>query len=267
MRAGTPAGPFDVAGAMGSLGIDDEPRRTRRMSATGRSRPSSPSGINYGPTYGGANPGDSPRGYVRERTISNSGNRPGDILGVPYPGAAGPGMVPGPAFAGAANGVGVMPVPGGGIMPDRARTPYGGSNGGSNRSYPASPSRVPISQIPPSPNSNINNLAPMYGGAPSGASPYAQPGTIPNGPPGLMANGAMPTYSNPAAPGGMPFTQGHPFTREPNPVMPYAPFPSFDIVTDMDELLELLPEVPPLPAALVSHDVLHEDWARYMSVS
>ena len=245
---------------MGSLSIGDEPRRTRKMSTAGRSRPSSPGGIGYGPTYGGVNAGGSPGGYVRERTVSNMGNRPGDVLGTAYPG--------GPVTA---NGIAVMPAPGGGIMPipiERAKTPYGGSNGGSNRSYPPSPSRVPISRMPPSPNSNTNHLAPTYGGVPSGASPYAQPGAIPNGSnPAAMANTSMPAYPNPVAPGAMAYTQGLTFNREPNPVMTYGPFPPFDIVTDMDELLELLPEVPPLPAALVSHDVTHDDWARYMSVS
>ncbi|KAF8341280.1 uncharacterized protein EI90DRAFT_3033330 [Cantharellus anzutake] len=269
VRSGVPGGAFNFAGAMGDLSINDEPRR-RKMSTAGRSRPGSPSGINFGgpplqPSYGATYGPGGPGGYVQERTINGIGARPGEIPGGPYPGAMGPGIVPGipgaPAMAGMTNGVGVMPAPGGGIMPvpaDRARTPYGGPNGGSTRSHPNTPSRVPISQMPPSPS----NAVPTYGGAPSGASPYPRPGALPNG--GTIP---APLYLDPAglAGGGVAYSQAHAFSREPNPALPYAPFPRFDIVTDMDELFELLPEVPPLPAALVSHDVSRDDWARYMS--
>lgn len=82
-------------------------------------------------------------------------------------------------------------------------------------------------------------------------------GHMPGGP-----GGGMPGY--PGGPGNN-YPQTRAFEREPSRSVPYTPFESFAIVMDMDELLEMLPEVPPLPAALVPHDVLHEDWARYMS--
>ena len=81
-----------------------------------------------------------------------------------------------------------------------------------------------------------------------------------------MENASMPAYPRPVAPGAMAYAPRIRY-REPNPVMTYGPFLPFYIVRHMDEFLEILPEVPPLPAALVSHDVTHDDWARYMSVS
>ena len=70
--------------------------------------------------------------------------------------------------------------------------------------------------------------------------------------------GALP--SGPIVPGA-----NGPISRKPNPSIAYAPFNPFYII-DMDEFLEILPEVPPLPAALVSHDVTHNDWNTCMRV-
>ncbi|KAG8784724.1 hypothetical protein FRC12_018336 [Ceratobasidium sp. 428] len=50
--------------------------------------------------------------------------------------------------------------------------------------------------------------------------------------------------------------------REPNPARLYIPFEEFFIVEDLRELLQ--PQSPPLPAALVSHDVLAGEWDRCM---
>jgi len=84
------------------------------------------------------------------------------------------------------------------------------------------------------------------------------------GMPGRLGANAV-GYPGPGPAAGVGYTQTLAFEREPNRSLTYPPFETFAIVMDMDELIEMLPEVPPLPAALVPHDVLHDDWARYMS--
>jgi hypothetical protein len=52
------------------------------------------------------------------------------------------------------------------------------------------------------------------------------------------------------------------FTRPPNRAQPYNPFEPVKI-QDMDEFVDNMPR---MPLALVSHDVTHGDWIRFMTV-
>jgi hypothetical protein len=53
--------------------------------------------------------------------------------------------------------------------------------------------------------------------------------------------------------------------RELNRAQPFTAFEEFFLVEDLRELLQ--PQPPPLPAALVPHDVMAEEWDRCMQVS
>ena len=57
------------------------------------------------------------------------------------------------------------------------------------------------------------------------------------------------------------------FSRPPNAALAYPPFEGFWIIKDVKQMLASLPELPPLPAVLVPHDMQHEEWDRYMIVS
>jgi len=47
------------------------------------------------------------------------------------------------------------------------------------------------------------------------------------------------------------------FSRQPSLAVPYTQFDPFAILRDLNDLYE---QLPPLPAALLTHDVHHEDW-------
>ena len=76
---------------------------------------------------------------------------------------------------------------------------------------------------------------------------------MPFRPPSAAPSQADPTPSSP--PG---------FHRRPDAGHAYTPFEAFLILDDLDGFYR---ETPHMPAALVSHDVLHEDWIRFMQVS
>lgn len=187
---------------------------------------------------GGIIPGG-PDGYSRDRRVSQRSRRESF--------SGGPGM-PGGGLGGGGLGANLAPggpgMPGGGMpymrSPNGQIVPLGDPNMG------ASPSRMPISQIPPSPGRGLGrgspyNAQPTYGGLPASAA-------------GPQANISQ-------------YTAAQAFARPPNPTVRFSSFQPFPIFNNMDEMYEMLPEVPPLPAALVDHDVLFEDWARWMTVS
>ncbi|KAH7102948.1 hypothetical protein BKA62DRAFT_698098 [Auriculariales sp. MPI-PUGE-AT-0066] len=62
--------------------------------------------------------------------------------------------------------------------------------------------------------------------------------------------------AGPAAPASPPG-----FHRQPSLQQPYTYFDAFMILDDMDGFYR---ETPHMPAALVSHDIFHEDWIRFM---
>ncbi|QRW01777.1 hypothetical protein RhiLY_00774 [Ceratobasidium sp. AG-Ba] len=199
----------------------------------------------------------------RPRKISGSYEMPRQSY---YPTAGAP--MPG------APGGGYPPIPGG----------YG------TRSVPGSPAR-PHSAFPPSshfddpqspsvPSMPSNQLPGGYGGSagygrdsnPAGGYPYGVERTpystasapLASGPadqyaltttrrPGTAAGGAG-GYSNIQVPG-----------RELNRAQPFTAFEEFFLVEDLRELLQ--PQPPPLPAALVPHDVMAEEWDRCMQAS
>ena len=229
-----------------------------------------PGGIIPGAAGGGMD------GYTRDRRISQRSMRdsmnpaagvPGLGGGLGGPGLGGPGMG-GPGMGGPGLG---GPGFGGGLTPGAAGAPGGPAAGGPYIKSPngqvmplgdgVSPQRTPISQIPPSPGHALGRrspyAAPTYGGLPPGAAgvgPQAGP-IVPAG-----------------APGGPPanitqYSAAQAFSRPLNQASRYSPFKSFPIFNDMDEMYNMLPEVPPLPAAIVDHDVQFEDWARWMTVS
>lgn len=171
---------------------------------------------------------------------------------------------------------GMQPAPGGGIMPAPIGGPMINPVYPNTRSYENS-ARVPISALPPSPGrpeggivSQITGGAyprsrrgSMYGGGSgygSGNSPYNQPHGI-----APIESSQMGVY--PGAHSNHSYAaQRQSFNREQSRAVAYTPFETFAIVQHMQELLQILPQVPPLPAVLVPHDVLHEDWASCMSV-
>ncbi|KAF9507188.1 hypothetical protein BS47DRAFT_1351908 [Hydnum rufescens UP504] len=146
--------------------------------------------------------------------------------GIPGGGMPGNGM-PGRGMAG--NGIPGNGMPGG--MPGGGM-PKGGMPGGGM------------------PKGGMPGSGMPGGGMPGGG---VMPGRLGSNVPGYSGPACCAAYSQPLA-----------FEREPNRNLAYQPFDPFVIVMDMDELIEF-PEIPPLPAALLPHDVLHNDWARYMS--
>lgn len=188
-------------------------------------------------------------GYTRDRRISQRSMRDNINAAAALPGLGGLGGGLGAGLNPAAAGGG----PGGGgyiKSPNGQVIPLGEA---------VSPQRTPISQIPPSPGHGLGRSspygAPTYGGLPGGA------------PGGGMGGQAGPIVPAAAAPANISqYTATQAFARPANPASRYSPFKSFPIFNNMDEMYETLPEVPPLPAALVDHDVLFEDWARWMTV-
>lgn len=53
------------------------------------------------------------------------------------------------------------------------------------------------------------------------------------------------------------------FSRPPNLAQPYTPFEVMKI-QDMDDFLDVLPR---MPKVLLTHDVYHDDWIRFATVS
>lgn len=53
------------------------------------------------------------------------------------------------------------------------------------------------------------------------------------------------------------------FSRPPNLALPYTRFDTFKI-QDMEDFYE---NIPKMPLVLQPHDVYHEDWIRFMTVS
>ncbi|CAE6522892.1 unnamed protein product [Rhizoctonia solani] len=110
---------------------------------------------------------------------------------------------------------------------------YGGSTYGGARD-PASASAYPYGNDARTPYSTASNLPPTNDS-------YA----LTRRPPGGAQN---PTYPVPG--------------RELNRAQPFTAFDEFFLVEDLRELLQ--PQPPPLPAALVPHDVMAEEWDRCM---
>ena len=149
--------------------------------------------------------------------------------------------------------------------PPRAPSPYG----------------APVGVYPPG---HVMEGRPVAGGRPisrssspvqpgAGAYGYATPGTIPVAGYGTVVP-AAPQYAIAPMPAGamspvMPteatqqmLSTPEGFARPPNLSQPYTKFETFKI-QDMDGFYE---NIPRMPAALVPHDVYHEDWIRMMTV-
>ena len=224
-----------------------------------------------GPVPGGIIPGAAGGGvdgYMRDRRISQRSMRDGMNAAAGLPGLAGLGAGLGggglsPSAAGGVPGAGPGAGPGSGPYmksPNGQFMPLGDQ---------VSPQRTPISQIPPSPGHALGRrspyAAPTYGGLPPGAPPGVPPGA----PPGVGGAGPIvPAGGPPSAQASIgQYGAAQAFARQPSPGSRYSPFKPFPIFNDMEEMYDTLPEVPPLPAALVDHDVRFEDWARWMTVS
>ncbi|KDQ07755.1 hypothetical protein BOTBODRAFT_48603 [Botryobasidium botryosum FD-172 SS1] len=223
-------------------------------------------------------------GGARSRRVSMSEERPtGErsrrVSGVSsyerpsfYPGAGG-GAPPGPPRpnyppAGAYD-------KGGSMYGDRG---YGHPG---DRSYPPSPNQVPMA---PGSSAGPPGYGPgsEYGRSPAafrhGNSPQPGPGSAYGGDGYASSRSGVPrgAYSESGAPHPAAYSEsgsysmrgrGSPpsFNREPNRAQAYTPFESFPVVYDLNDMITLLPSLPPLPAVLVPHDVLHDDWGRYMN--
>ncbi|QRV72728.1 hypothetical protein RhiJN_00742 [Ceratobasidium sp. AG-Ba] len=225
--------------------------RSRKGSVTEADRPRKISGSyemprqSYYPTAGAPMPGAPGGGYppipggYGTRSVPGSPARPHsafppsshfDDVGVP-PMRGGPSPHPGP-FSRSRHPSPSMPsnqLPGG----------YGGSAGYGRDSNPAGGYSYGVERTPYSTAS-----APLAGGP---ADQYALTTTRR---PGTAAGGAG-GYSNIQVPG-----------RELNRAQPFTAFEEFFLVEDLRELLQ--PQPPPLPAALVPHDVMAEEWDRCM---
>ena len=185
-----------------------------------------------------------------------------------------------------------MPGGPGGLQPGFPGV--GPGAGGPGSVYLKSPAMGGGGMIPgenpmPSPNTPISQFpaSPYHSGRKSGReSPYSQHGygdrgdrggmpgmpgmaMIP-GAGGMMGGGGGMGGMPPRSPGGQSiagYSAAQAFARPPAQGLTYGPFKAFPIFNDMDELYDMLPDVPPLPAALVDHDVQFNDWARWMTVS
>ncbi|KAH7343847.1 hypothetical protein B0J17DRAFT_193334 [Rhizoctonia solani] len=107
---------------------------------------------------------------------------------------------------------------------------------------------------------------PSYGGArdPTSASAYPAYGTERT--PYSTASNLPPagdSYALTRRPAGGPSNSMYPVSgRELNRAQPFTAFEEFFLVEDLRELMQ--PQPPPLPAALVPHDVMAEEWDRCM---
>lgn len=181
-----------------------------------------------------------------------------------YPGAGG-----GSAASGPMSG-----YPGGAY--DKAGAMYGNGNRGfgqtGDRSYPPSPNRIPVAPGSSPGRQDYGPQSSEYGRSHGaayrhGASP--QPGSTYGGNGYASSQSGLPhtAYSESSSYSTRGRGSAPSFSREPNRAQAYTPFESFPVVYDLNDMISLLPSLPPLPAVLVPHDVLHEDWGRYMNVS
>ena len=172
----------------------------------------------------------------------------------------------------------------GGVLPPQATSPY---HGGAAVPRPVSPYHGAMTPVAPRPVSPY-----MPGAVPRAVSPrpqYYPSGHVMEGQP-VPGTGIIPRSASPGMPGPSPYAtsalgsspssypmnmprQGYPeqqmlsspegFSRPPNLSQPYTPFEVLK-VQDLDDFFESMPK---MPLALVSHDVYHEDWIRFMTVS
>jgi hypothetical protein len=195
--------------------------------------------------------------------------------------------LPRPSFYPPAGG-----VPGGGYPP------VPGGYGAGARSMPGSPAR-PHSAFPathyeeviphggpsprpghynrsrhPSPSMGSTHLPGGYGGAYGGARDPNSASAYPYGverTPYSTASTSLPggpgdSYALTRRQGGAAPSSIYPVSgRELNRAQPFTAFEEFFLVEDLRELMQ--PQPPPLPAALVPHDVMAEEWDRCMQVS
>lgn len=178
------------------------------------------------------------------------------------------------------------PYQGGGALPPRPSSPYHG--GGVVPPRPSSPYYGGISAPRPiSPNPGVYPPGHIMAGKPmpSGRSGISRvPSPAPPGAYGDPRNSPQTGYAGSGVgvggmggggyggssyisgqgmedPRAMPPPEG--FARPANLAQPYTPFDAIKI-QDMDEFFE---NIPRMPLVLQTHDVYHEDWIRFMTVS
>lgn len=229
-------------------GSMSEADRNRKMSGSyDLPRPS------FYPTAGAAPPGGGypmPGGYgAGARSMPGSPARPQsafpsghDDMVIPPLGRGGPS--PRPHYSHSRHpspSMGSSYLPGG----------YGGASYGGGREREREREREPVSQSSYS-----------YGAE---RTPYTTASAqLPGGGPG--DNYALTTTRRPGGAGGAGYAGNVPVSgRELNRAQPFTAFEEFFLVEDLRELLQ--PQPPPLPAALVPHDVMAEEWDRCMQVS
>ncbi|KAJ1308600.1 hypothetical protein OPQ81_004298 [Rhizoctonia solani] len=233
----------DLSRKLESLDMSFNTRRERRMSG----------GAAHAPSAGFRSRKNSMSEAGRDRKISGEYDLPRQSF---YP----------PAGAGIPGGGGYgAPVPGGygaGVrsMPGSPHSGPSPRPGYYSRSRHASPSMTPT-HLPGGYGGS------SYGGArdPTSASAYPAYGaetrtpysTVSNLPP---ANDSYALTRRPA--GGASNSVYAVSGRELNRAQPFTAFEEFFLVEDLRELMQ--PQPPPLPAALVPHDVMAEEWDRCM---
>ncbi|KAG9127926.1 hypothetical protein FRC07_007366 [Ceratobasidium sp. 392] len=273
MSGGAPLRDDDLSRKLESLDMSFNSRRERRMSGS------------YAPSAGGYR---SRKGSVtdadRPRKISGSYDLPRPsyypTAGAPMSGAPGGGYPPIPGGYGA----GARSVPG---SPVRSHSAFPPSSHYDDVGVPPmrggpSPHPGPYSRSRhPSPSMGSSQLPGGYGGGyggghgggrdsnPANAYPYGVERTPYSTASAPLAGGpadsyALTTTRRPGTAAGGAGHAGHSGVpgRELNRAQPFTAFEEFFLVEDLRELLQ--PQPPPLPAALVPHDVMAEEWDRCM---
>ncbi|KAG9103205.1 hypothetical protein FRC06_011794 [Ceratobasidium sp. 370] len=253
-----------------SLDMSFNSRRERRMS--GSYAPSAGGG--YRSRKGSATEADRPRKMSGSYDLPRPSYYP--TAGAPMSGAPGGGYPPIPGGYGA----GARSVPG---SPARPHSAFPPSNHYDDVGVPPlrggpSPHPGPYSRSRhPSPSMGSSQLPGGYGAPyssardPNSASayPYGVERTPYSTASAPLAGGVADSYAltTTRRPGTAASGAGYPSSfqvsgRELNRAQPFTAFEEFFLVEDLRELLQ--PQPPPLPAALVPHDVMSEEWDRCM---
>ncbi|KAG8747507.1 hypothetical protein FRC10_000643 [Ceratobasidium sp. 414] len=286
MSAGNGLGGFDRArrmsgGAILRPGDDELSRKLESLDMSFNTRRERRMSGSYAPSAGGYR---SRKGSVTEadRPRKNSGSydlpRPSyyPTAGAPMSGAPGGGYPPIPGGYGA----GARSMPG---SPVRSHSAFAPSNHYDDVGVPPmrggpSPHPGPYSRSRhPSPSTGPSQLPGGYGNSYGGARdsnsasayPYGVERTPYSTTSAPLAGGQADSYAltTTRRPGTAASGAGHAGNfqvsgRELNRAQPFTAFEEFFLVEDLRELLQ--PQPPPLPAALVPHDVMSEEWDRCM---
>lgn len=252
----------ELARKLESLDMSFNTRRERRMSGGG----------GYAASAGGYR---SRKGSMseadRNRKISGSYDLPRPTF---YTAAGQMGGVPGGGYPPVAGGygAGARSMPGSPVRPHSAfpvhhdEVPRGGPSPRPGGFY--SRSRHP------SPSMGSTHLPGGYGGSyggardPNSASAYPYGGGVERTPYSTVTSlpGGGDSFALTRRPAATAPSAVYPVSgRELNRAQPFTAFEEFFLVEDLRELLQ--PQPPPLPAALVPHDVMGDEWDRCMQVS